>query len=99
MSFIKFASFDAESASYTFDLTADVYYTVNSLELNDTDPAEIFTITVYLAPDSEIICENCDTISAPYFWLHQYYGLHSCFSHLPESTQTEILAQIKNINK
>ena len=42
----------------------------------------------------DIICENCDDTSAPYFWFHDYFGSHSCFSHLSDATRTEMLSQI-----
>jgi len=90
---------DADHTSYTFDLTADAYYPAPFSDYHD-DPTDIYTITVHLElePDrdlsGDILCENCENTSAPYFWTHDYFGSHSCFSHLPESTRTEILAQI-----
>jgi len=90
---------DASHTSYTFDLTADVYYPA-PLSDYDAEPSDIYTITVHLELESDrnfendINCESCDKASAPYFWFHDYFGAHSCFSHLPDTTQTEMLAQI-----
>jgi hypothetical protein len=91
---------DAAHTSYTFDLTADSYYPTPTSEYTDS-PTDIMTITVHLElePDrdfeSDIRCESdCDIITGPYFWLHEYFGLHACLSHISESAQTEILAQI-----
>lgn len=88
--------------SYEFDLSADAYYPADILVDNEIDTNDIYTISVFLELDADdaddIVCENdCEKISAPFFWLHEYYGLHSCLSHLPASTQTEILNQIKNL--
>jgi len=93
---------DASHTSYTFDLTADVYYPAPLSDyLSDYQNAtDVYTITVHLElePDrdlsGDILCENCENTSAPYFWFHDYFGSHSCFSHLPDTTQTEMLAQI-----
>ena len=93
---------DADHTSYTFDLTADVYYPAPLSDyLSDYQNAtDVYTITVHLELEpgrdlsGDILCENCENTSAPYFWFHDYFGSHSCFSHLPESTQTEMLTQI-----
>jgi hypothetical protein len=87
---------------YTFDITADAYWPAPLSEyLSEHQNADdIYTISVHLELEpgrnfsGDILCESCDDTSAPYFWFHDYFGAHHCFSHLPESTQTEILAQI-----
>ena len=97
---------DADHTSYEFDLSADTYYvTSDDMPLSEfcDDPNQIVTITVHLElePDrdfsGDIVCESCETPSAPYYWLHEYYGLHSCLSHLLPATQTEILNIIKTL--
>lgn len=93
---------DAAHTYYTFDITADAYYDAPLSEYLSADelPTDIYTITVHLELepdrnfDNDIVCESCDQASAPYFWFHDYFGAHHCFSHLPDSTKTEILAQI-----
>lgn len=90
---------DATDISYTFDITADSFFPA-PLSDYDAEPSDIYTITVHLELesdrdfDNDIVCESCDQASAPYFWFHDYFGAHSCLSHLPELTQTEIFAQI-----
>lgn len=94
----KINKFD-EYTSYTFDLSPDAYYPAPVTDYCD-DLDQIFTITVFLELepernfDTDIVCENCENTSAPYFWFHDYFGMHSCLSHLPLETQTQILAAI-----
>lgn len=109
MTLINFVKLDTDvdgHVSYRFDIAAPAYYDFNDSftpDAVDYDPADIFSIDVHteLEPDrnfdDDIICENCDSASAPYFWLNDYYGLYSCLSHLPQSTQTAILDHIATL--
>jgi hypothetical protein len=91
---------ESDFTSYTFDITADSFYPSPTSEYTDS-PSDVYSITVHLELepgrdfDNDITCESdCDIASAPYFWFHDYFGFHACLSHVSESAQTEILAQI-----
>lgn len=108
MTLINFVQLDTDTdghVSYRFDIAAPAYYDFDATftpDHVDFDPSEIFSIDVHIDFDpsadfDDIICENCNSSSAPYFWLNDYYGLYSCLSHLPESTQSAILDHIATL--
>jgi hypothetical protein len=92
---IKFDKLETEPngiRGYSFDLATTAFYDSESFHSDD-----ILSITVYTetSADNDLVCENCDSASAPYFWLYGH-DMQSCLSHLPESSHTYILDYINS---
>ena len=97
---IKFtnAATDEGHVRYCFTLSAHAYYG-SDLSDFDAQPDENFFIEVHTELESDfdniadIVCENCDEPTLPYFWVDGH-DMNSCVSHLPEESQTFILDYI-----